>query len=404
MLVTPADYGIRLPGYPGGCDSVLDSMSLHSKLFLQEQDWRSFTRPTRFEGQDFSEGRADTAADHNAMVRRECGMMLARGHGATFFELSNGSFEHPDIMKGVAECVRTAAADLQWQGRPEADLAFFLGDTSDLYLTENANAHAYLMRLTRRHRPQWDTSGVPYHLYLQSDLTDPRLPKYKVYVFLSPQYLSPEERNAVEKLKRDGHTLVFLHGPGLIGSADPAKTISTITGIKVKRLAEPQVYAGRWLTGISPLLKGLTGQFGDRPMNWPHCAKPASGLAFAVDDHAATPLATYRDNKEIAFAARDFGTWKSIYCAVPWLEADFIHNLAAWSQSWRVAAPHDAVYANQHLLTIHAMEPGLKRLTPRYPSKITDLTTGKVIAEKTDVFEIDMPFGQTRWFALEPVK
>jgi hypothetical protein len=45
-------------------------------------------------------------------------------------------------------------------------------------------------------------------------------------------------------------------------------------------------------------------------------------------------------------------------------------------------------------------------LTPsrpiRFPiSKITDATTGEVIAEKTGEFTVEMPFGQTRVFRTE---
>ena len=64
----------------------------------------------------------------------------------------------------------------------------------------------------------------------------------------------------------------------------------------------------------------------------------------------------------------------------------------------------DAVYGSQHFLTIHALFPGHKTLRLPQPSRVTDLTSGKVIAERTETVEADMERGQTRWFRLEASK
>ena len=68
---------------------------------------------------------------------------------------------------------------------------------------------------------------------------------------------------------------------------------------------------------------------------------------------------------------------------------------------WTAAPPGDAVYASQHFLTIHALFPGHKILHLKRPAKVTDLTTGRVVAARAQTVEVDMERGQTRWFRLE---
>ena len=48
----------------------------------------------------------------------------------------------------------------------------------------------------------------------------------------------------------------------------------------------------------------------------------------------------------------------NVYLAVPWLEARLIANIAQMAGAWRAADPHDAVFANQHFIGIHAMAAG----------------------------------------------
>ena len=138
-----------------------------------------------------------------------------------------------------------------------------------------------------------------------------------------------------------------------------------------------------------------------RSMQWSFMDRPSRGLAFVIDDAEATPLATYRGSRDVAVAVRDFGTWRSIYMAVPWLQNTFIYNLAQSADAWSVANPGDAVFANQNLIGVHATQSGLKTLRPFQPSRITDALTGEVISENASEIQVKMAFGETRIFLTE---
>lgn len=397
-----SDYGLRVPGYPGGCDSIPESLGLQGKLFFHEFDYRSHCSPTEFESMDFGVGRSSDAAMHRAMLLREATNMLARGHGLYCMDMSGQWYADPAIMDGVKDVCGLFRRQLDLAGPPLAEVAYFLGEDSINYLGDSDEASRFLMRVTRRHRPEWDTAGVPYHLYLQRDIADPNLPEYKVYVFLMPQKIDDSERRAIESLKRDGHTLVFLHAPGICDSTDPQAALRSITGIRTVRIpGNDRALAGTWLETGHPLLEGLRGRFGDRPIRWRFTDRESKGLAFAIEDPEAIPLATYRDHDTIAAAVREFGSWRSVYLAVPWLEARLIANIAQGAGAWRVADPYDAVFANQHFIGIHAMAAGTKRLRPRQKSRVTDAFNGKLIADEAEEFSVDLPFGVTRVFRTE---
>ena len=400
ILGAPADYWIRLPGYPGGCQTMPASVLLHKKLYMTEQDWRSYSKPTEFEATDISVGRARNQGELDAMIRRESGMMISQGLGSWLLEHESGRYtsDSGPVIKEAAEAFKR---DLPNDQALRADVAFFVGERSLDYLTLDKGID-FRWYLLRRHRDQWDMSGVPYHLYLQSDLNHADLPDYKVYVFVSPQHLTEAERAKIESLKSNGRTLVFLHAPGVIGAADAAKAVTDITGITVEALPKPQKFMAEWLGSGSGLAKDLSGPFADRPRRAAFGEKSIESFAFAVNDPKATPLAKYRDTGGVAYTSRDFGTWRSIFCGIPRLESAFLNNIAMEAGAWVAAPAGDAVFINQHIATIHAISSGKKNLRLLGPSKVTDLTTGKVISESTDQIELDMQQATTRWFFLEP--
>ena len=392
-LAGPAAYGIRMPGYQGAVRSVFGSTLLHGKTYLTEQDWRSFKSSPNSAEENFSWGRAETAEAHNAMVRRECGMMLAFGLGTWWYDMSGGWFHDGGIMRGIAEALRAFQRDLSIDEPPQADLAVIVSEDSNHWIAPKAQGFARFQGVLDQIH-QLNTSGVPYRLYLQSDLPNPNLPDHKAYLFLNPYIMSDPERAAVEKLKRNGKTLIFLQAPDVVGADDPARAILGLTGIEVAKATAVERPSLEALSIDPPLLEGLDGYLGTSP--W-----PSDSPTFAVTDSQATALARYRGTEQTAAAVRDFGAWKSVFIGVPGLTDAFAHNLAAWAGCWCAAEPGDAVYANQHFLTIHAIFPGAKTLHLARPSKVTDLTSGEVLSEKTDTVEVRMQRGETRWFWLE---
>lgn len=404
FLAGPTDYGVRMPGEVGAAHSVWGSLMLHDRAWVSEQDFRSWFSEPLNPTTDHDVGRATSAADHNNMVRRDSGMMLAFGQGAWWYEMAGGWFADAGIMAGVAEARAAFARDLATRGRPRADVAVFISERSLDYLKfEPGSLNYFRHAATVRQIRELNRSGVPYRVFLQSDLDHPALPDATLYLFLNAHCIEPGEWSAIQKLKRDGKTLCFVHAPGVIkpgnvGAATPAEAIERVTGIRVRELGG-DVPMGVLAPPESPDAKPPFPLAGMEMSVW-----SGRGPAFAVDDPRATPLGVFDDATTAAAAWRDFGDWRGVFFGGIGLSDALLHALARHSGAWVAAAPGDATFANQHFFTIHALYDSEKTLHFPQRSRVIDLTSGETLAASADTLKIHMKRGETRWFQLQPAE
>jgi hypothetical protein len=187
----------------------------------------------------------------------------------------------------------------------------------------------------------------------------------------------------------------------LLNAPDAAAAIAKITGIQVAdnnsddlllQPAPKSTFGGNDLASYST--SGFT--YGHNKTRSPFTAP-----TFTVTDSQATPLAVYQSNGKTAVAMHDFGNWKSVFYGGIGIDAFFFNALAKEANAWVATPPGNAVYGNQHFLTIHALAPGEKKVQLLMPSKVTDLADGKVLSSNTQTLNVEMKLGETRWFYLQ---
>ena len=398
FLAGPTDYGVRMPGQSGEAHSMWGSLLLRDRMWISEQDFRSWLSYFSTQVEDDHVGRASNATEHNAMVRRESGMMLAFGQGTWWYDMSSGWFADAGIMKGVKEAREAFTRDLSTRGKPRADVAVFVSERSLDYMKTDAANFRY-NALVGQIR-ELNRAGVPYQIFVQEDVANAKLPDFKCYIFLNAYNIEPNEWRAIQKLKSGGKTLCFVNAAGIVkpevvGAETPAEAIGKVTGMSASKIGDDVSQ------NIVPAPKNVAPQFDLKnvlmsPWN-------GRGPSFRIADDAAVPLGIYAGDKSTAAAYRDFGSWKSVFYGGIVMSDAFINALARNSGAW-VAAPNgDAVCANQNFFTIHALWNSEKTLNFLQPSKVTDLTSGEVVATNAKTMKLSMKTGETRWFALEPV-
>lgn len=385
-------YGeIRWPQGPGKAHQAWSSLLLHNTFGLSEEDFRSWkTRPSTPQT-DYNVARVETAGESNAMIRRDTGHMLAVGQGVWWYDMSGGWFNDPTIMRAVEESTRGYRSDLKDNELPRAGVAVFVDEKAWNHLASN-DVPTLVHNAINQQIVELNSSGVPYHIYLQEDVANAKLPDYKLYLFLNAYRLEPKEWSAIQKLRRGNKTLAFVHAPGvvskgLLGVADNAQAVAKVTGLAVQD------------AGKQPLqlqVVAANGFYAGAVINNTGLNLPA----FSVGEAGAKAVARYT-NGATAVAFKDFGNWKSLYFGGVGMNKFFLNALARRAGAWVAAPAGNAVYASQHFLTIHAMYPGEKQVQLLEPAKVTDMADGKLLSAKASTLTLDMKRGETRWFRLE---
>ena len=109
-----------------------------------------------------------------------------------------------------------------------AEIALIADVKTQLYCT-----YAWRFKYQPRQASAFGHIGAPYDVWLLNDLGTPGFPEYKMYVFLNALAPTPEQRKAIEALKRDGKMLVFLYNSGYIdGKSASVDNVTKLTGIK----------------------------------------------------------------------------------------------------------------------------------------------------------------------------
>ena len=59
--------------------------------------------------------------------------------------------------------------------------------------------------------------GTPFETIAFTDLNNPKVRDYKVYIFANLYYVTPEKLAVIERLRKAGKTIVWLYAPVLPG-------------------------------------------------------------------------------------------------------------------------------------------------------------------------------------------
>jgi hypothetical protein len=373
--------------YPG-------SISLRNRMFISEVDARTFKSVPDPRGFALC-GWASNETAYIAMTKRESGYMLSQGHGTYWFDMTGGWFSTNTLMQvtdgGMAGIQKAFTRDLQNPGRPYAELAVFLDEESALYIDPDFRRN-WLVNMFQKQMDALNGSGVPYHFYLQKDLTNSALPDYKAYIFLNAYKISAAEKAKIASLKTAGKKLCFMHAPNIIGTNNPSGGIQAITGIAVTNNSNSQLLMVLPTNGYSTVFGGTVDSLSGNVF---------TGPGYKVTDAGATKIGVYADQQSVMAAAVKGNV---VFCGSPDMTAGFVNDFAKWAGLWVASEPGDGVFINQYWLTIHAVTDGEKTITLATPSRVVDFTTGKEIAKKTQTVVVSMKRGETRWFALTPRK
>lgn len=424
FIASPYTYTNKQIGGPDYSQTLPSEVELHGKLYFNEVDtdtylhqiqWRwgdSLDNPTNFE-------------ETKGLLVRDYAYALTGGFGMWWTDLFGGNFHAPDIIQLLRQLKGIDERNLAVSKRSNAQIAVILDESSFTYCGDGEPLWNAL--LSAQVQYQFAYLGAPWDQYLLTDIGNPKLRDYKLYIFLNTFHVTAAQRAAIHaRLARNHATAIWVYAPGYITSEKlSVETMRELTGI---RLAESES-AGELHVEVaphdSPYTRGLPPGFAygtdvdvAQIIRWydhqvylkdprdPSLERNLPGFRisprFWSDDPRATVLGTLAGVAKPGLVVKRMPGWTSIYSSAPILPAALLRNIARAAGVNIYDAGNDVVYANANFLGIYSPQGGRRTIRLPRPAKVVDLLTGRVVAGRASRIPLTFAPNQTVLLRLEP--
>lgn len=369
VFSSPVSYLDRAAGGGGYFMAPVDSVQLHGKLWLVEDDTR-----THLAAPDAGFGRVATPRETAGVLARNFAHLLTRGAAVWWMDLlGEGWYADEAIWEqlgALQEEYRRAMPDFRAY-RP--DVAVVVDEDGPMALKPSRDLTRSVLYYFRQ---EWCRLGAPAGIYLMSDLTAGRVPPARLYLVLDAFAMSEAQAEAVRReARRRGATVVWMVAPGY--AADGGLSLERTARIVGMGLRQVEPGPGRTVEGPD-----------DETRLEPR---------FAVEDPAGEPLARYADGAGVAAAAREQDGWVSVFSGAPRLSTDLLRALARRAGAHIYADSDDVVMAGNGFVAIHASSTGEKSLMLPEARPLRDCATGEVLpSARRHAFQMER--GNTRLF------
>lgn len=216
ILSAPHSYERRAVGQDGYFRHYPASVALHNKLFIDEGDDRTWLDGRVNNGVEYvpAKGSPVDCEESLAILRREFGNMLTHNIGMWFMDLNGGNFHDKKLMEEIARLKRWGDYSMRLPRKRIAEVAVIISPESEFNLPpRGCEGNLLSEQLYNMQIGELCRSGVPFDLYLTSDLTSLELKKYKIIVGLDVRFLSSQENAQLTRLLNSNQCTFFYFRP-----------------------------------------------------------------------------------------------------------------------------------------------------------------------------------------------
>ncbi len=391
-LVTPADYTARAVGFGWEPEGIGDSLVLRGKTIWVEDDARSWVT-----GERGTQGAWRRLAECRAGLLRNLAVGASRGFLPYWMNVGQGYFDDPDILAVISDLLPVRQRLLN-RDRTETEhaIAMILDDESPL--DENFTAGFQNLAVLRQRNDELALSGLPYRIYLLSDLARDDFPRYRAYLLPNLFRLTPE-RSALIREKLMGHGSIVIFGPGT-GIRDEqrlaAAPASDLLGFPLTLVNKQSARRVLVYGGGHPALREVPGPmvYGDSHVYGPILQPAATVLTDGAVELGRS--SAWWGNNTAGLVLKEFGRGAAgngnegprgpgdyavvFSMAVP-MPATLLRSLAAYGGACLWSDLGDVVAADGGMLAVHTVRQGTRHLRIPAKSTVTDAVTDDVIAE-----------------------
>ncbi len=373
FVVSPISYGFRGIGGDGPSAFLEESVRLHGKFLIIEDDTRLHDTPpgTRY-------GRARNSRESAAILTRNFARAVCRGQGQW-----RAPYGIPEFHTLLRRFNRIGEFALLTERSPSAEVAVLIDEESIQYGAvrypmDLANlSHQTLMGLAR--------FGAPYDLYHLNDFADGNMPSYKLYIFLNAFCLtSARRRRLIREIQKDGRTALWIYAPGYIdGSGFSLDAMHELTGFTFDKNDFPWPFFMHITDFTHPATRDIP-----QDLFWNYAA--AIGPIFSLRDESMHVLGDVVFSQGECLAGmgiQTFANWTSLYCAVPNIPAPVLRGIARSAGVHIYNADGDVLHASRNILGVHTVSGGNRIFSlPERAEIVYDLMNDTVLTENADSF------------------
>ncbi len=402
-LVAQPSYARRTPGLAAKYRLPVASFHTAGKLFIHEFDLRTWPRisPGETELRVIGLSNAVDKEMWQALHRKMSGQMIADNMGYWYLDMGGGWFEHPDIVQDAVGTTAAMKKFIKMKETPFTPSAVLLIDDENC-MRRNFIGKYYSTQVDWELGNQVQllaSSGVMYDTrYLSDLLANPALTaKYDTFI-ISQMYLIDATRRAwLDKLGKQGKTVVMLSGCGILGGLKEYAGITLAENKKVKDYALESAPGEKIRHSSGLYMSALAVSASAKA---PAHLLP---LRYSVEKSAGVKvIAVYRQDKAPAIVEKSSGRGRLVYIAVPGgLSAEFFNQLVKESGGYVTADRNGLqIDMNGNFMSVHCIIPGKYTISLPFTANVTNLKDHSPVPVKKRKFELNADAGGTYWFEI----
>lgn len=397
FLVSPYGYAFRGLGGDGLPMPPSESLRLHGKLYLYEED-------SRLHNLMDADGR-NYKPEHGPAIHNRCfAQSLTHGLGIWWFaDWPAGSYEdlpktEPAFQPLLENYQKIGSWALGLDRTPSSEVAVLIDDESFFYETIRNTINLPLIFQQR----VWGLPrfGAPHDVYLLQDLIDGKLPPYKLYIFLNPVRLDRHRRDALaSQIRRNGRVSLWLYAAGYLEDSPSLDNMADLTGFQF----------GKGNNAWGPMMHVTNFQHEitrDIAQDLMWGTNNSLNPVFHLDDPDMTELGqvVYSLGRcKPGMGVKEFEDWRSVYIAAPNVPAPVLRGIARYAGVHLFSEDGDVLYATQDLLSVHTLSGGVRKFRlPGRAATVYDLYNRELVAQDTDQFEVNLQPASTALYYTGP--
>ncbi len=397
VVCSPISYLNRRAGGLGAFMSAADSVKRAGKLWINEDDTRTFlSSDSRF-------GDLKSLQENEWIYNKHFARIFPRRMGTWYMDLHDlGWLNSTGLWKHISKLNKIYESQLDVASSWNPEVAVIIDERSPVYLACN---NKILAPLYSGLRSQLYRMGTTFNIYLLSDVLDGSVKLPKVNIFLGAWYLEKNERLKLISALKD-KVAVWFYGAGYLDETGASKNnISKLTGFSFNEVynKNPEikfVENKKWNDNLKnktfkPVLVGgqdITNIFqtyfqevdGGYKKQW----------AIKINKNV-TPLAVF-NNGTIGLAVTKFSGFESVYCGITGLPSQFLRNLIKNSGVYIYVDSDDMVEADKNFLAIGVSEKKIESINLKTNKYLFNILEKKKMVPVDNVVKDKFDAGETK--------